>query len=435
MYFRFTIVENNMNQTEHSIAQKQKFSPFNFSRTFSALRVARYRWVWIGSFISNIGTWVQKVAQPWLILQLSASPFLLGLDGFLQEIPLLLFLLIGGVVVDKFDKRNILMLSQVVQFSAAVVISILILLGEIRVSVILVLSFVVGCMQAFSTPAYLSFIPELVGRERLANALALNSVQFNLSRLIGPVIGGVLLASLGAAWCFGLNALSFVAMFVVLLFAPASPPADTTFSIRSLIVQIREGFDAVFVRKELVAVITIVFAISFFGSPLLAFIAVLAKDLLRVGAQGFSFALSAFGLGAVVGAVLISSLQPHWIHPKTVIVSATLLAVFILLVALLPYYMLSLFLLFFSGLMFVGSNVISNTILQTAMPDAMRGRAMSIYAFAFRGGTPLGSLITGIMVEHFGVQVALAINSIGLLTLIWTARYRLYRRSAAELSA
>ncbi|MFQ3598801.1 MAG: MFS transporter [Chloroherpetonaceae bacterium] len=417
-----------MNQTEHSSPQKTAAPPFNFSRTFSALGVARYRWIWIGSFISNIGTWVQKVAQPWLILQLSASPFLLGLDGFLQDIPLLLFLLVGGVVVDQFDKRKILMLSQVVQLSAAALISVLIVHGEIRVPVILVLSFVVGCMQAFSTPAYLSFIPEIVGRAHLANAVALNSMQFNLSRLIGPVIGGVLLASLGVAWCFGLNALSFVAMFVVLLFVPSSPISDATVSTNSLMAQIREGFEAVFSRKELVAIITIVFGISFFGAPLLAFIAVLAKDALNVGAQGFSFALASFGLGAVLGAILVSSLQPHWIRPKTVVATASSLAVLISLVALSMSYALSLFLLFLSGFAFVSSNVIGNTILQTSVSDTLRGRAVSIYALAFRGGAPIGSLITGVAVEHFGVQIALATNGLGLLVVVWLARYRLYRR-------
>lgn len=426
--FSFFFRYNAMNQPEQSSPQKPIASPFNFSRTFSALGVARYRWIWIGSFISNIGTWVQKVAQPWLILQLSGSPFLLGLDGFLQDIPLLLFLLVGGVVVDKFDKRKILMLSQVVQLSAAFMISLLIVLGEIRVHVILALSFMVGCMQAFSTPAYLSFIPEIVGRAHLANAVALNSMQFNLSRLMGPVIGGVLLASLGAAWCFGLNALSFVAMFIVLLFAPSSPPSRERVSANSLMAQIREGFEAVFARKELVAIITIVFGISFFGAPLLAFIAVLAKDALNVGAQGFSFALASFGLGAVLGAILVSSLQPHWIRPKTVVATASSLAVLILLVALSTSYPLSLFLLFLSGFAFVSSNVIGNTILQTTVDDALRGRAVSIYALAFRGGAPIGSLITGVMVEHLNVQSALAINALGLLTIVWIARYRLYRR-------
>ncbi len=417
-----------MNHAERSMAESSKSQPFNFSRTFSALGVARYRWIWIGSFISNLGMWVQKVAQPWVILQLSASPFLLGLDGFLQDIPLLLFLLVGGVVVDRFDKRKILMLSQVVQLSAAATISVLIFFNHLAVSVVLVLSFVVGCMQAFSTPAYLSFILEIVGREHLANAVALNSMQFNLSRLIGPAIGGVLLVSFGAGWCFGLNALSFVAMLIVLCFVPSLPPADASLSVRSLLVQIREGFEAVFTRQELVTVITIVFGISFFGTPLLGFIAVLAKDVLNVGAQGFSFALSTFGLGAAVGALFVSSLQTPWIRPKTVIATAISLAVFILLVAFSSSYVLSLFLLFLSGLAFVSSNVISNTILQTTVSDAMRGRAVSIYALAFRGGAPMGSLLTGVLVEHCGVQIALAVNGLGLLALVWTARYRLYRR-------
>ncbi|MCS6988725.1 MAG: MFS transporter [Chloroherpetonaceae bacterium] len=417
-----------MNQPESPSTLERKFPALNFARAFSALSVRAYRWIWTGSFISNIGTWVQKVAQPWLILQLSASPFLLGLDGFLQDVPLLLFLLVGGVAVDRFDKRKILMLSQVVQLSAAVAIAVLIWLDEIRVGIILTLSFVVGTMQAFSTPAYLAFIPSLVGRERLANAVALNSMQFNLSRLIGPAIGGTLIASLGVAWCFGLNGLSFVAMLVALALVPSPSASEAKASSGSVGAQIREGLTAVFARKDLTAIITIVFGISFFGAPLLSFVAVLAKDALNVGAQGFSFALSAFGLGAVAGALAVSSLPSHWIRPKIVVATSSLLGVFIALVALSNLYALTLSLLFLAGLTFVSSNVIGNTILQTTVSDELRGRAVSIYALAFRGGAPIGSLLTGAMVEKFGVQVALALNGVGLLAVAWVARRRLYRR-------
>lgn len=417
-----------MKPSDHISPASRKSLPFSFSRAFSALGVKDYRWIWTGSFISNIGTWVQKVAQPWLILQLSASPFLLGLDGFLQDVPLLLFLLVGGVVVDRFDKRNILILSQLVQLSAALAIATLVALGEIRVPIILALSFIVGCMQAFSTPAYLAFVPMIVGRERLANAVALNSMQFNLSRLVGPAIGGALIASLGVAWCFGLNALSFVAMLVALLLVPSPTAVDAPRPIGSMMSQIREGIDAVFARKDLIAIITIVFGISFFGAPLLAFVAVLAKDALHVGAQGFSIALSSFGLGAVLGAILVSSVQQHWIRPKTVVATASALGALISLVALSKFYALSLFFLFLAGLTFVSSNVIGNTILQTSVAESVRGRAVSIYALAFRGGAPIGSLITGVMVERLGVQIALALNGVGLLLVVLIARYRLYRR-------
>lgn len=417
-----------MNQSEPSPSVSSKVFALDFSRAFDALRVREYRWIWTGSFISNIGTWIQKVAQPWLILHLSNSPFLLGLDGFLQDIPLLLFLLLGGVAVDRFDKRKILMLSQCVQLSAAVVIAVLVWLDDIRVSVILALSFVVGTMQAFSTPAYLAFIPSLVGRERLANAVALNSMQFNLSRLVGPAIGGLLIASLGAAWCFGLNGLSFVAMLIALLLVPSPPSSETKGASGSVVAQIREGVEAVFARRELAAIMIIVFGISSFGAPLIAFVAVLAKEALNVGAQGFSFALSAFGLGAVAGALVVSSLHARWIRPKTVLATSSALGVAIALLSLSSVYAFSLLLLLVAGLAFVSSNVIGNTILQTTVSDELRGRAVSVYALAFRGGAPIGSLLTGAMVERFGVQVALAVNGVGLLAVVWLARRRLRRR-------
>ncbi|NTW50582.1 MAG: MFS transporter, partial [Chlorobiales bacterium] len=273
--------------------------------TFYALQNRDYRIMWIGSFISNIGTWSQKVAEPWLVFSLSGSAFLLGLNGFAAEVPLLALLLLGGVLADRFDRKKLLMLSQTVQMLGALTIMILALADQINVWMIIGVSFIVGCAQSVSTPTYLSILPSLVSREYLTNAIALNSTQFNLSRLIGPVIGGALLVGAGAAWCFGINALSYAALIIILTMIRV-PRVEQQAEKPAVWHSIREGIREISSKKELVTLLIIICSVSFFGGPLLNFLPVLAKEVLRVGAQGFSTALACFGGGAVIGALAIA---------------------------------------------------------------------------------------------------------------------------------
>jgi MFS family permease len=398
------------------------------SKTFSAFKHPDFRLIWIGAFISNVGTWMQKVAQPWVILQISGSPFLLGLDGFLQDAPLLFLLLIGGVLVDRLDKRKILIASQLLQLLGATLITILIVVDRLEVWMILAVSFVIGCMQAISTPAYLALIPTLVPRTELQNAIALNSTQFNLSRLIGPVIAGLLLTTLGAAWCFGLNALSFLAPILSLSLIAVSTKASTLDSVPgTMLKSIKAGMKEVFARRELVAIITIVFGVSFFAGPILIFIPVVATEVLNVGAQGFSLALSMFGAGAVVGALRVASLEQKQIRLKTVFRATLLLSIMVSGVGLSQYYGLSLLLLLGTGFLFVSCNSVCNTIMQQSISDEYRGRAMSIFAMSFRGGLPLGALLTGFMVQYTNVRLALALNGLGLLAVLLFSYLRVRR--------
>lgn len=389
------------------------------SSTFSALSHRNYRLLWIGAFISNIGTWIQKVGQPWLILSLTGSPLLLGLDGFMQDAPLLLFLLIGGAISDRFDKRRILIFSQVVQGTSALLLAVLIVTGHITVWTVIVLSFVVGCVQSLSTPAYLSLLPSLVSPAHISNAIALNSMQFNLSRFIGPAIGGVVVASLGVAWCFGLNALSYVALLIVLPLIQFPPTQSERVSLSSLGKSISEGVQEVHRRPELLSVTVAVFFVSFFAGPILNFIPVVAKENLNAEAGGFSLMLSAFGAGAVVGAVRVAALKAHSNRHQILFASSGVLAAAIAAIALSHIFLLSLALMFVSGFAFVSCGSVGNTIMQTGVAERLRGRAISIYATAFRGGLPLGSLLTGVVSEHFGAQTALLLNGIALLVFVW----------------
>ena len=188
-----------------------------FSRVFKAFRHRDFRLLWFGACTSSIGTWMQKLAQSWLVLQISNNPFLLGLDAFLGEIPIFLFSLVGGVVADRQSRKRMLVMSQVIQMSCAFLLASLFALGVVQVWHILCLSFVVGLAQAFGGPAYQALIPTLIDKEDLPNAIALNSIQFNLARIIGPVLGGLALTELGATWCFGLNGVSFIAVIISLL--------------------------------------------------------------------------------------------------------------------------------------------------------------------------------------------------------------------------
>lgn len=381
-----------------------------------------YRLLWIGAFLSNIGTWVQKVGQPWLILSLSGSPLLLGIDGFMQDIPLLLLLLIGGAVSDRFDKRKILIFSQIVQGSSALAIALLVATEHITVWTVITLSFIVGCVQSLSTPAYLSALPSLVSKEHITNAIALNSMQFNLSRFIGPAIGGAVIASLGVAWCFGFNALSYLALLMVLPFIRFPGAEISERAARSLSESIKEGVREVRQRPELLSIVIVVFFVSFFVGPILNFIPVIAKENLGTQAGGFSLMLSAFGAGAVIGALRVASLKETVNRHAIVMMASSALAAAVIAVSLSQIFLLSMGLMFVGGFAFVSCGSVGNTIMQTEVSEALRGRVISIYATAFRGGLPLGSLLTGVVSEHFGAQAALALNGtllLGVLCAAW----------------
>ncbi len=426
-------VEGFIQPTEHEDLDTNKRQPSepgvesdsnDVSGAFAAFRNSNYTWMWLGSFISNVGTWSQRVAEPWLVFQLSGSAFLLGLNGFAADFPMLVFLLVGGAIADRFNRKVILISAQLLQMLSALLIVILLVTDKIEVWVFIVLSFVVGCAQSMATPAYLSVLPTLVPKKHLANAIALNSTQFNLSRLIGPVVGGSLLVYLGATWCFGFNVITYAGIIVVLLFItlPKFEPINPDTKIWH---SIKEGIDAVSARKELVMLVVVITSVSFFATPLITFLPVVATNLLDSDAQGFSFLLAAFGGGAVFGALVLASLGAIQNRFKLVLIASFALGLICVLLAFSYMFWLSLVLMFFAGLAYVSCGSTANTIMQITVEDHIRGRALSIYALAFRGGVPIGNLISGLIVQEFNVQVALVINGIILMMiLLFTFQFR-----------
>src|ERR1700728_5412693 len=249
---------------------------------------------------------MQEIAQNWLVLEITNSPFLLGLDAFLGDIPIFLFSLVGGVIADRMDRRKLLLISQVIQMFSALTIAALIATGRIQIWHILLSSFVVGTAQAFGGPAYSALVPMLVEKEDLPNAIALNSIQFNLARVIGPVLGGLALTQLGAAWCFALNGISFIAVIISLLLLTIHfvPPSTS----ESILTGVRQGLAFVRNQGAMVGLIGLAFFMTALGMPMIDFPPVFAKNVLHSGPGAYSILLSCSGLGSVLGALVVAAL-------------------------------------------------------------------------------------------------------------------------------
>ncbi len=383
--------------------------------------------MWLGACTSSIGTWMQTLAQSWLVLDLSKDPFLLGVDAFLGQIPILLFSLIGGVVADRMDRRHLLIGSQFIQMSCAFTLTYLLATKQVAVWMILLMSFIVGCAQAFGGPAYQALIPRLVKGEDLQNAIALNSIQFNLARVIGPVIGGIAMAKLGAAWCFGLNGLSFIAVIISLvLLHERFTPAEKRLSMLD---SMKEGIRFVREREAMEALIVIAFLMTLLGIPLVGFLPVFAKDVFQLGANGYSVLLSVSGMGSVAGALLVAGIGNVKKKGQATLMLLIALGVLICAFAASKNFYLSCALLFVAGATLISSFAMISSLVQLITTDEMRGRVMSVYNVAFRGGMPVGSLITGKLVVMFSAPLAIAVNG-AMLALVGSYFLFVHRRVA-----
>src|SRR5690348_12820056 len=277
-----------------------------FRRVFKAFHYRDFRLMWIGACMSSIGTWMQIVAQGWLIYRLSHSAFLLALDQFLAGIPIFLFSLIGGVVADRAERRKILLGSQYVQMACAALLTVLVATGTVHVWHILTLSFFSGLAQAFGGPAYQALIPTLVDREDMPNAIALNSIQFNTAVTIGPALAGQALAKLGESWCFGLNALSFLAPVISLTIISArSVPEKTS---ESILTSLKQGIKFVRQQGSMEALIVLAFCMTALSMPLRTYIPVFVKDIFHRGPETFGNLLSLMGIGSIFGSLGVASL-------------------------------------------------------------------------------------------------------------------------------
>jgi MFS family permease len=372
---------------------------------------------------------VQKVAQNWLVLTLTGSAFYLGLDSFLGELPILLFTLIGGVVADRHSRRHLLLGSQCVQMISAFVLMLLVYFDVVRVWHVLTLSFVSGTAQAFGGPAYQSLIPQLVPKEHLPNAIALNSIQFNLARVIGPLVAGVTLATLGTALCFGLNGVSFLFVIAALL---ALRVEHLTSGLRQpLLAELRGGLQYVRRQRALVALTALAFMATFLGQPLLTFLPIFAQQIFASDVGEYSRMMAFSGAGAVTGALVVAWLGRFQHMGRVLLVVQIAFGVLIVLFSLSRVLWVSRALLFVAGASLIVVFALLTSLVQLIAPNEMRGRVMSIYMVAFRGGTPLGSLASGYAASLTSAPLVLGVNGIALVVV---ACYLLiWRRSIREL--
>jgi predicted MFS family arabinose efflux permease len=398
-------------------------------RVFKAFHYREFRLLWFGACTSSIGTWMQSVAQSWLVLSISGSAFLLGLDGFLGQIPIVLFSLIGGVIADRIDRRRVLLGSQYVQMSCAFLLTLLFALKVVKVWHILSLSFVVGCAQSFGGPAYSALVPTLVEKEDLPNAIALNSIQFNLARVIGPMLGGLALTGLGAAWCFGLNGLSFVAVIISLLLLNVKfIPRKTG---ESILTGIQQGIGFIRTQGAMVGLIALAFLMTGLAIPMLTFLPVFAKDVFHRGPTAFTVLLSSSGAGSVAGALIVAAFGNVRKKGLFALVTLLLLGCGMTGFALSKSLVLSCAILFVSGAAMMGVFSMISSLVQLITANEMRGRVMSVYNVAFRGGMPFGSLIVGALIKQFTAPVVLAWN--GVLLALLGLYFLLVQRKVATL--
>ncbi len=387
-------------------------------RVAAALAYRDFRLLWFGALLSSIGTWVQKVAQAWLIVTLTgtASAFFLGLDSFAGEVPILLFTLIGGVVADRWNRRHLLVMSQCVQMATAIALATLVFLDAINVWLILMLSFVAGVAQAFGGPAYQSLIPSLVPKETLPNAIALNSIQFNLARVIGPMIAGIALTTLGMVACFGLNGLSFLFVIAAILALRVTHVARTgTEGMRD---QLKGGLRYVRHQPQLMTLTVLGFISAFLGLPILTFLPIITKDVFQQDVALYTSFMTLAGAGAVLGALSVAWIGKHRHMGLMLLVMQAMLGVVAVGFSLSRVIWLSQLLLFVGGALLVTCFSMTTSLVQLLAPQELRGRVVSIYMVAFRGGSPLGGLISGWLATQIGsAPTVLAING-ALLTCV-----------------
>ena len=377
-------------------------------RAFAALTYRDFRILWFGAFASTIGTWMQKVAQSWLVLDLTHSSFYLGLDDFLGQLPILLFTIVGGVVADRHDRRRLLITSQYVQMTTAFGLAALVWTGHVRVPHVLMLSAVTGFAQAFGGPAYQSLIPSLVQKTHLPNAIALNSIQFNLSRILGSLSAGATLAAVGTAWCFGLNGLSFLVVIAALLSLSVKhiPPAER----KPILQEMRGGFSYMKREPSLVALTVLACLTTFLGLPMTTLLPVIARDIFQGDAGLYSRMMAFAGAGSVLGALIMAWLGRHKHMGLALLLVQVAFGVFVVAFSQSRVLWVSEVLLFFAAATVMIVTASTTSLVQLIVPDHLRGRVVSIYMVAFRGGMPLGSLASGTAASIWGAPIVLAVN-------------------------
>ena len=398
--------------------------PLFLARTFRAFRYRDFRLMWMGACASTIGTFVQQFAQSWLIYDLTKNPFYLGLDLFLGQLPIMMFSLFGGVFADRLDRRKMLLLSQYVQMTCAFLLAALFVTHTVEVWHILGLSFVVGLGQSFGGPAYSALLPTLVAPEDLSNAIAMNSIQFNLARILGPTIGGLAYTTLGATWCFTLNGISYIAVIASLFMIHVQfvPPKTRERVLTSM----KEGIRFIRQREEMSALVVLSFCTTLFGFSLNGFLPVFVQNVFHRGPETYTLLLACSGAGSVTGALTVAAMEKLKGQNRLTLLILFSLGMIVTGFALSKWLALSCVLIFLCGAAIMASAALMLSLAQLKTTDTMRGRVMSVYNLAFRAGIPLGALALGRIIPVVGVAAAL--SGAGLMLVAVSTYFLLIKR-------
>ncbi len=379
-------------------------------KRFSALHYRDFRLFWFGQLISLSGTWMQSVAQGWLVYSLTKSPFYLGLVAAAGSLPILLFTLAGGIVADRFRKRNLLLMTQALSIIPALVLGILTDFNLIAVWHVALMATLLGSVNAFDIPARQAFLVEMVGKSNLTNAIALNSAAFNGARMIGPVIAGMTIAYIGLPSCFYLNAVSFVAVIIAL--SKINIRGEIKESSNGFIRDFTEGIQFMKSKPEIYRIILLIAVFSLIGIPYITFLPVFAVEVFRTGPKGLGFLVSAAGTGALTAALSLAFKGDIKEKNRFMSISALCFSFSLLAFSLSKIFYLSIVILIFIGWGIVSFLATANTFIQLSVPDNLRGRAMSVYALVFLGTAPLGNSLLGVLADSFGTARAVSISAI-----------------------
>lgn len=394
-------------------------------RTFRSLRNYNYRLYWIGLLISLVGTWMQTVAQGWLVLDLTGSPLSLGTVTALQFLPVLVLSLPAGVLVDRVPKRRLIAFTQSAAMLQALALGLLVVTGQVQLWHVYLLALLLGCTTAFDNPARQAFVSELVAREDLPNAVGLNSTLFNGARIVGPALGGLVIATFGIGICFLGNAVSFLAVLAgLLLMRPEELRPARSVSRGRLLGQIADGLRFARHTRAVLLPMILMAVIGTFGYNFTVVLPLLARYALDTDALGFGALTSAMGLGSLIGALAVASLQRTSL--RLILLAAAAFSALELAVAVSGSYPLTTLLLVVLGLASIFFSTGVNTTLQLHTPEHLRGRVMSLFTLLFLGSTPLGGLVTGALADRLGIQATLATEALlcglAVLAVTWIAR-------------
>ncbi|MBP6960558.1 MAG: MFS transporter [Thermotogae bacterium] len=398
--------------------------------TFPALRIKNFRYFWTGHMVSLIGTWMQTSAQSWLVLEITDSPLLLGLLGVAQFTPVLLFSLVAGVFVDRFPKRRLLLYTQTISMGLAFVLAILIFSGQVAYWQVFIVSLSLGIIKTIDIPARQSFMTELVGKENLLNAIALNSTVFNLARIVGPVLSGVMMGWVGAGWCFFINGVTFLAVLAG-LWKIKVPDKMIQNKRRNWVPDMLAGLRYVFRNRELTQTIALLAIVSVFAMNYSVLVPVLAKNQLNLDASGYGFLMASLGVGSVIGALSLASNSRKGIRKGFMRILPVLTAVLFIITGFVKQFWLAMVLVAGIGMSNISFTTTANSSMQVQSDDEYRGRVMSIYALVYTGSSPIGNTFVGWISDAYTVSSAFILSGCITLALMFFLTLILRTRAIA----